>query len=65
MDTKTVYLFDIYSNKGIEKTRIETNYKPLWQVIQELEKVYREKNDIVGSIIVCLTDKIEIGGELW
>ena len=57
MDIKTVYLFDIYSDKGVEKTRIETIYKPLWQVIQELEKIYREKNNIIGSVIVCLSDE--------
>ena len=57
---KTIYEFEIYSNKGVETVKAETSYKPLWQVEQELEQVYKTKNNIKSSVIVCLVDKKEI-----
>lgn len=57
---KTIYEFEIYSNKGVETVKAETSYKPLWQVEQEIEQAYKTKNNIKSSVIVCLVDKKEI-----
>lgn len=57
---KTIYEFEIYSNKGIETVKAETCYKPLWQVENEVEQAYKAKNNIQSSVIVCLIDKKEI-----
>ena len=57
---KTIYEFEIYSIKGVEKAIAETSYKPLWQVENELEQAYKIKNNIKSSVIVCLVDKKEI-----
>ena len=57
---KTIYEFEIYSNKGVETVKAETSYKPLWQVKQEVEQAYKTKNNIKSSVIVCLVDKKEI-----
>ena len=57
---KTIYEFEIYSNKGVETVKAETSYKPLWQVEREVEQVYKTKNNIKSSVIVCLVDKKEI-----
>ena len=57
---KTIYEFEIYSNKGVETVKAETSYKPLWQIEQELEQAYKIKNNIKSSVIVCLVDKKEI-----
>ena len=46
------YLFDIYSYKGIETVACETYYKPIWQVMQELEQEYKTRNNIKSSIII-------------
>ena len=57
---KTIYEFEIYSNKGVETVKAETSYKPLWQIEQEVEQVYKTKNNIKSSVIVCLVNKEEI-----
>ena len=57
---KTIYEFEIYSNKGVETVKAETSFKPLWQVEQEVEQAYKIKNNIKSSVIVCLVDKKEI-----
>ena len=57
---KTIYEFEIYSNKGVETVKAETSYKPLWQIEQEIEQAYKTKNNIKSSVIVCLVDKKEI-----
>ena len=57
---KTIYEFEIYSNKGVETVKAETSYKPLWQIEQEVEQAYKTKNNIKSSVIVCLVDKKEI-----
>lgn len=57
---KTIYEFEIYSNKGIETVKAETSYKPLWQVEQEVEQAYKTKNNIKSSVIVCLIDKKDV-----
>ena len=57
---KTIYEFEVYSNKGVETVKAETSYKPLWQIEQEVEQAYKTKNNIESSIIVCLVDKKEI-----
>ena len=57
---KTIYEFEVYSNRGVETVKAETSYKPLWQIENEVEQVYKTKNNIKSSIIVCLVDKKEI-----
>ena len=57
---KTIYEFEIYSNKGVETVKAETSYKPLWQVENEIEQAYKTKNNIQSSVIVCLVNKKEI-----
>ena len=57
---KTIYEFEVYSNKGVETVKAETSYKPLWQIEQEVEQAYKIKNNIKSSVIVCLVDKEEI-----
>ena len=57
---KTIYEFEIYSNKGVETVKAETSYKPLWQVEREVEQAYKTKNNIKSSVIICLVDKKEI-----
>ena len=57
---KTIYEFEIYSNKRVETVKAETSYKPLWQVEHEVEQAYKTKNNIQSSVIVCLVDKQEV-----
>ena len=57
---KTIYEFEIYSNKGTETVKAETSYKPFWQVEREVEQAYKTKNNIESSVIVCLIDKREV-----
>lgn len=57
---KTIYEFEIYSNKGVETIKAETSYKPFWQVEREVEQAYKTKNNIESSVIVCLIDKREV-----
>lgn len=57
---KTIYEFEVYSIKGVETVKVETSYKPLWQVEQEVEQAYKTKNNIKSSVIVCLIDKKEV-----
>ena len=57
---KTIYEFEVYSNKGVETVKAETSYRPLWQIEQEVEQVYKTINNIKSSVIVCLVDKKEI-----
>ena len=40
---KTIYEFEIYSYKGIEVVKVESSYKPLWQLINEIEQSYKLK----------------------
>lgn len=56
---KTIYEFEVYSNKGVEAVKAETSYRPLWQIEQEVEQAYKTKNNIKSSVIVCLVDKKE------
>lgn len=53
---KTIYEFEIYSNKGVETVKAETCYQPLWQIQDEVEQAYKTKNNIKSSIIVCLSN---------
>ena len=54
---KTIYEFEIYSNKVVETVKAETSYKPLWKIEQEVGQAYKIKNNIKSSVIVCLVDK--------
>ena len=57
---KTIYEFEIYSNKGVETIKAETSYKPFWQVEREVEQAYKTKNNIESAVIVCLVGKKEV-----
>ena len=57
---KTIYEFEVYSNKGVETVKAETSFKPLWQIENEIEQAYKTKNNIQSSVIVCLVNKKEI-----
>ena len=57
---KTIYEFEIYSNKGAETVKAETSYKPFWQVEREVEQAYKTKNNIESSVIDCLIDQREV-----
>ena len=57
---KTIYEFEVYSNKGVETVKAETCYKSSWQVEDEVEQAYKTKNNIKSSVIVCLINKKEI-----
>ena len=45
-------LFDVYSYKGMETVACEVYCTPIWQVIQELEQKYKQRNNIKSSIII-------------
>ena len=57
---KTIYEFEVYSNKGVETVKAETSYKPLWQIEREVEQAYKAKNNIKSSVIICLVNRKEI-----
>ena len=57
---KTIYEFEVYSNRGVETVKAETSYRPLWQIEQEVEQAYKTKNNIKTSVIVCLVNKKEV-----
>lgn len=57
---KTIYEFEIYSNKGVETVKAETSYKPFWQVEREVGQAYKTKNNIKSAVIVCLVGKKEV-----
>ena len=57
---KTIYEFEVYSNRGVETVKAETSYRPLWQIEQEVEQAYKTKNNIKSSVIVCLVNKKEV-----
>ena len=57
---KTIYEFEVYSNRGVETVKAETSYRPLWQIEQEVEQTYKTKNNIKSSVIVCLVNKKEV-----
>ena len=57
---KTIYAFEVYSNKGVETVKAETSYKPLWEIEQEIEQAYKTKNNIKSSVIVSLVNRKEI-----
>lgn len=60
---KMIYEFEIYSNRGIEKATAESCYKPLWQIRDEVEHIYKLKNNIKSSVIICLVNTIKIGNK--
>ena len=57
---KTIYTIDVYSNRGVDTYNIETLYKPLWQVKQEVENRYRNMYNVKGSIILEVTNMQEV-----
>ena len=57
---KTIYTINVYSNRGVDTYNIETSYKPLWQVEQELESRYRKMYKVKGSIILEVINMQEV-----
>ena len=57
---KTIYTINVYSNRGVDMYNIETLYKPLWQVKQELENRYRSMYNVKGSIILEVINMQEV-----
>ena len=57
---KTIYTINVYSNRGVDTYNIETSYKPLWQVKQELENRYRNMYKVKGSIILEVINTQEV-----
>ena len=57
---KTIYTVNVYSNRGVDTYNIETLYKPLWQVKQELENRYRKMYNVKGSIILEVINMQEV-----
>lgn len=57
---KTIYTINVYSNRGVDTYNIETLYKPLWQVKQELESKYRSMYNVKGSIILEVINMQEV-----
>ena len=57
---KTIYTINVYSNRGVDTYNIETLYKPLWQVKQELEIRYRKMYNVKGSIILEVINMQEV-----
>lgn len=55
---KAIYEFEIYSNKGTKKVIAESSYKPLWQIRDEVEHIYKFKNNIKSSVIIRLVNTI-------
>ena len=46
------YDFNVYSCKGVEQVTLQTSYKPLWQLRQELEQEYKKVHNIKTTVIV-------------
>ena len=57
---KTIYTINVYSNRGVDTYNIETSYKPLWQVKQEVENRYRNMYNVKGSIILEVINMQEV-----
>ena len=57
---KTIYTINVYSNRGVDTYNIETLYKPLWQVKQEVENRYRNMYNVKGSIILEVINMQEV-----
>lgn len=57
---KAIYEFEIYSNKGAKKVIAESSYKPLWQIRDEVERIYKFKNNIKSSVIIRLVNTINV-----
>ena len=57
---KTIYTINVHSNRGVDTYNVETSYKPLWQVEQELESRYRKMYNVKGSIILELINTQEV-----
>ena len=57
---KTIYTINVYSNRGVDTYNIETSYKPLWQVKQELENRYKSMYKVKDSIILEVINMQEV-----
>ena len=57
---KTIYTINVYSNRGVDTYNVETSYKPLWQVKQELENRYKNMYNVKGSIILEVINMQEV-----
>ena len=57
---KTIYTINVHSNRGVDTYNVETSYKPLWQVKQELEIRYRKMYNVKGAIILEVISMQEV-----
>ena len=57
---KTIYTINVHSNRGVDTYNVETSYKPLWQVEQELENRYRKMYNVKGSITLEVINMQEV-----
>ena len=57
---KTIYTINVHSNRGVDTYNVETSYKPLWQVKQELENRYRKMYNVKGSITLEVINMQEV-----
>ena len=57
---KTIYTFEVYSNKGVDIVKAETTYKTIYDLRNEIEQAFKKRYNIKGSLIVQLvnTEKI-------
>lgn len=53
---KTIYTFDVYSNKGVDTVKAESSYKTVYDLKNEVEQIFRKRYNIKGSLIVQLID---------
>ena len=57
---KTIYTINVHSNRGVDTYNVETSYKPLWQVKQELENRYRKMYNVKDSITLEVINMQEV-----
>ena len=57
---KTIYTINVHSNRGVDTYNVETSYKPLWQVKQELENRYRKMYNVKGPITLEVINMQEV-----
>lgn len=57
---KTFYTFEIFSARGVDIVKVETVYKRIWEVENEIEQAFKKKYKIKGSLILNLIETKKI-----
>ena len=57
---KTIYTFEIYSSKGVDTVKVETTYKTINELENEIEQAFKKRYKIKGSLIIRLIDTEKI-----